>query len=73
MKPKMNESMRWAASPSAGGEVSTSAIPPPYLDLDLAFLVVWCASNIREEWRDCERFSLIFQRVGGCPASFHTL
>jgi hypothetical protein len=60
-------------TPRAGGEAITSAIPPPHLGLDLAFLVVWCASNVREEWRDCERFSPIFQRVGGCSGNFQTL
>jgi hypothetical protein len=44
-----------------GGEASTSAIPPLHLGLDLAILVVWCASNVREEWRECERFSPSFK------------
>jgi extradiol dioxygenase family protein len=60
-------------TPKDGGEVSTSAIPPPHHGLDLAFLVVWCALNVREEWRDCERFSPIFQRVVGYLCGFHTL
>jgi hypothetical protein len=60
-------------TPMASGEASSSAIPPPHLGLDLTFLVVWCASNVREEWRDCERFSPILQRVGGCLDNFHTL
>jgi hypothetical protein len=47
-------------TPRVGGEASTVVIPLPHLGLDLAFWVVWCASNVREEWRDCERFSPIF-------------
>jgi hypothetical protein len=46
-----------------GGEVSTLAIPLPHLGLDLTFLVVWCASNVREERKYCETFSPIFQGV----------